>query len=84
MTRDSFNKKNNLKEIILADSGSYLSLKGNSNLGKQPLDQKLLLLQRESMSRGSITKPPGTSGGRESLHFGVDELYQKHKYLPVS
>lgn len=84
MTRDSFNKKSNLKEIILADSGSYLSLMKNSNINKQPLDQKLHLLQRESISRGITIKPPGTSGGRETFHFGADDNYQKLKYLPVS
>ena len=77
MTRDSFNKKINLKEIILADSGSYISSMGNTNLSKHPLDQKLHLLQRESMSRGSMLKPPGTSGGRAPLHFGVDEIHNK-------
>ncbi len=39
-------------------------------------------MQRESMSRGSIGKPPGTSGGRAPLHFGNDDSQPK-RYLPV-
>lgn len=84
MTRDSFHKKSNLKEIVLADSGSYISSVANvSSKNNLPMDQKFHLLQRESMNRGSMIKPPGTSGGRLPKHFGVDELHPK-RYLPVS
>lgn len=84
MTRDSFHKKTNLKEIVLADSGSYISGVGNMpNSKNPPLEQKMHLMQRESMSRGSMVKPPGTSGGRLPSHFGIDELHPK-RYLPVS
>lgn len=83
MTRDSFNKKINLKEIVLAESGSYVSSMVSSNWNKnKPFDQKINFIQRESMSRGSIGKPPGTSGGRAPLHFNNDESQQK-RYLPV-
>ncbi len=34
MTRDSFNKKMNLKEVVLAESGSYISSMVNSNWNK--------------------------------------------------
>lgn len=84
MTRDSFNKKTNFKEIVLADSGSYVSSVANNTNARHPnLDQKIHLLQRESISRGSMIKPPGTSGGRLPQHFGVDDLPPK-RYLPVS
>lgn len=64
-----------MKEIILADSGSYVSSVANITNGKNPgLEQKIHLMQRESISRGSIIKPPGTSGGRLPQHFGMDEL----------
>ena len=53
MTRDSFHKKSNLKEIVLADSGSYISTVGGiTNSKNSNLDQKLQILQRESISRG--------------------------------
>lgn len=83
MTRDSFNKKpSNQKEIVLADSSSYISSVANiPNKNHPPLDQKLHLLQRESMSRGSLAKPPGTSGGRLPKHFGIEEVHPK-RYLP--
>jgi hypothetical protein len=83
MTRDSFNKKTNLKEIVLADSGSYVSSVAHITNAKNPgYEQKMHLMQRESISRGSIIKPPGTSGGRLSQHFRMDELPPK-RYLPV-
>jgi len=83
MTRDSFHKKSNLKEIVLADSGSYISTVGGiTNSKNSNLDQKLQILQRESISRGSIGKPPGTSGGRLPQHFRIEELPPK-RYLPV-
>ena len=85
MTRDSFNKqKTNMKEIVLADSGSYVSSVANvthaKNLG---MEQKMHLMQRESFSKGPLAKPPGTSGGRLPKHFGADDLPPK-RYLPVS
>lgn len=83
MTRDSFHKKPNFKEIVLADSGSYISSIANvTNAKGINMDQKLHLLQRESISRGSLIKPPGTSGGRLPKHFGIDEMPPK-RYLPV-
>lgn len=94
MTRDSFNKKSKMKEIILADSGSYVSSVANITNGKNlGLEQKIHLMQRESISRGSIIKPPGTSGGRIPQHFGMDELppmrfkgvkqeFERSEYLP--
>lgn len=84
LTRDSFHKKTNYKEIILADSGSYISSIANIKNGSNPLlEQKMHLAQRESISRGSLVKPPGTSGGRLPQNFGMDDLPPK-KYLPVS
>lgn len=81
-TRDSFNKpKTNMKEIVLADSGSYIS--SIANVKNMALEQKMHLMQRESFSRGPITKPPGTSGGRLPKHFGNQDLPPK-RYLPVS
>lgn len=82
LTRDSFHKKTNLKEIVLADSGSYISSIANvTNVKHANLDQKLQLLQRESISRGSLIKPPGTSGGRLPQQFGMDDLTG---YLPLA
>ena len=41
------------------------------------------LIQRESVSRGSVAKPPGTSGGRIPTQFRIEDLPPK-RYLPVS
>ena len=82
-TRDSFHKKISKKEIVLADSSSYITSVVNPLNSKNiNLEQKLHLLQRESASRGLLAKPPGTSGGRVSTQFGIEDLPPK-RYLPV-
>jgi len=82
LTRDSFHKKTNKKEIVLADSGSYISTAINPlNTKNMNLEQKMHLMQRESASRGSLGKPPGTSGGRIPTKFGLDDLPPR-RYLP--
>ena len=68
----------------MADSGSYISSINNGPTSKnQPLEQKMHLLQRESINKGPMAKPPGTSGGRLPQNFGMEELNPK-RYLPVS
>ena len=47
------------------------------------MEQKMHLIQRESVSRGSVAKPPGTSGGRIPTQFRIEDLPPK-RYLPVS
>ena len=54
-----------------------------STQNKINVEQKIHLLQRETSNKGAITKPPGTSGGRISTQFGIEDLPPK-MYLPVS